>query len=92
MGQSSERIEEIRRRMKKERKGEKKRKKRGGGERERESTEMSRAVSRLALLHNFIALSPVFAAQRKKKRGGREEGMKGCFIISPARNFCEQDR
>lgn len=38
------------------------------GEGERQSAETLRAVSRLALLHNFIALSPVFATQRKKGR------------------------
>lgn len=57
-------------------------------ERETQSAETSRVVSCLALLHNFIALSPVFATQRKK---AGVEGKDGCFIIPAARDSCEHD-
>lgn len=53
-------------------------------EKERQSTETSRAVSRLALLHNFIALSPVFATGRKK---GRKEGKGAGVLLFPSKEF-----
>lgn len=59
MGQSSKRVEEG---TKKGKEGEK--------ERERQSAETSRTVSRSALLYNFIALSPVFCGTAEKRVRG----------------------
>lgn len=61
-------MEEARRRIKRERKKEKREGENDDGRRK------CRTRFRLALLHNFIALSPVFAT---KKRAKREEGRGG---------------
>lgn len=57
-------MEEARRRIKREGKKEKR-------EGEKDGRRKRRARFRLALLHNFIALSPVFATEKKDKKGRR---------------------
>lgn len=61
-------MEEARRRIKRERKKEKREGENDDGRRK------CRTRFRLALLHNFIALSPVFATEKRAKR---EEGRGG---------------
>lgn len=64
-----------------------------GEERERDSRRKRRARFRLALLHNFIALSLVFAARKKSGKRGTQGWRGGYFIIRWEEFFaCEYDR